>query len=51
MTLLDMGGLLPQEEWVTTAKISHNGDALVVIPISPERLTGFGAASQSLFSI
>jgi hypothetical protein len=24
MTLLDMGGLLPQEEWVTMAKILKN---------------------------
>lgn len=35
-TPLDMGGLLPQEEWVTTPKYREIDDALVVIPIFPD---------------
>ena len=37
LTLLDMGGLLPQEEWVTMPIYRKIGDALVVIPVFPDK--------------
>jgi hypothetical protein len=47
-----MGGLLPQEEWVTTAKISQK-PATLWLPylFFLIRLTGCGAAPLSLFRI